>query len=259
MLTSSFACTSSPASAAMTSLAFMFELVPEPVWKTSIGNWSSWSPRAIASPAAAIRSAFSASSSPSSAFVRAAAALIRPEPARHGSGDRLAGDQEVDDRLARLAAPQLPARLRAHGAEVYRDGCGYLEASCRCLVTSHSCIASVSSSSSRRNPRGSGGEASASELLDRNASRVAQLNGRGQERVSRSCELPHPPGDRVRRTNARPPREGVPQGTLTGTGARASLRRPLRYDRAADRWLAVPPRRSTLHWALQSWQRTNPN
>ena len=29
---------------AMTSLAFMFELVPEPVWNTSIGNWSSWSP-----------------------------------------------------------------------------------------------------------------------------------------------------------------------------------------------------------------------
>ena len=28
----------------MTSFAFMFDEVPEPVWKTSIGNWSSSSP-----------------------------------------------------------------------------------------------------------------------------------------------------------------------------------------------------------------------
>ncbi len=86
MLTSSFACTSSPASAAMTSFAFMFELVPEPVWKTSIGNWSSCSPAAIASPAAAMRSAFSSSSSPSSAFTRAAAALRRPSQRATGTG-----------------------------------------------------------------------------------------------------------------------------------------------------------------------------
>ena len=78
MFTSSFAWTPSPASAAMTSFAFMFEEVPEPVWKTSIGNWSSSSPFAMRSAAAAMRSAFSASSSPRSAFTRAAAALIRP-------------------------------------------------------------------------------------------------------------------------------------------------------------------------------------
>ena len=78
MFTSSFACTPSPASVASTSFAFMFELVPEPVWKTSIGNWSSSSPAAIRSAAAAIRSALSASSRPSSAFTRAAAPLIRP-------------------------------------------------------------------------------------------------------------------------------------------------------------------------------------
>ena len=86
MLTSSFACTSSPASDAITSFAFMFELVPEPVWKTSIGNWSSCSPWAIASPAAAIRSALSASSSPRLAFARAAAALIRPSQRATGTG-----------------------------------------------------------------------------------------------------------------------------------------------------------------------------
>ena len=78
MLTSSFGWTSSPASAAITSFAFMFEDVPDPVWKTSIGNWSSNSPAATRSAAAAIRSALSASRSPSSAFTRAAADLIRP-------------------------------------------------------------------------------------------------------------------------------------------------------------------------------------
>ena len=47
-LTWSFGCTSAPvaaeARAAMTSLTFMFVEVPEPVWYTSIGNWSSSSP-----------------------------------------------------------------------------------------------------------------------------------------------------------------------------------------------------------------------
>ncbi len=57
MLTWSLACTSSPARVAITSLAFMFEEVPEPVWNTSIGNWSSCFPAAISSAAAAIRSA----------------------------------------------------------------------------------------------------------------------------------------------------------------------------------------------------------
>src|SRR5947208_993673 len=56
----------------------MFDDVPDPVWKTSSGNWSSSSPAATRSPAAAIRSALSGSRRPSSAFTRAAAALIRP-------------------------------------------------------------------------------------------------------------------------------------------------------------------------------------
>ena len=86
MLTWSFACTSSPASVAITSLAFMFDEVPEPVWKTSIGNWSSSSPPATRSAAAAMRWARSASSSPSSALTRAAAALIRPSHRATGTG-----------------------------------------------------------------------------------------------------------------------------------------------------------------------------
>ncbi len=64
MFTWSFAWTPSPARVAITSLAFMFDDVPEPVWKTSIGNWSSCWPSATSSPARAIRSASSASSLP---------------------------------------------------------------------------------------------------------------------------------------------------------------------------------------------------
>jgi hypothetical protein len=64
----------------------MFEEVPEPVWKTSIGNWSSSSPFAIRSAAAAMRSDLSASSRPSSPFTRAAAALMRPSQRATGAG-----------------------------------------------------------------------------------------------------------------------------------------------------------------------------
>ena len=85
-LTSSFAWTSSPASVAITSFAFMFEEVPEPVWKTSIGNWSSSSPAATRSAAAAMRAALSASSRPRSAFTRADADLIRPSQRATGAG-----------------------------------------------------------------------------------------------------------------------------------------------------------------------------
>src|SRR5215218_5472736 len=60
MFTWSFACAPSPARFARTSLAFMFEDVPDPVWN------------------AAIRSATAASSRPSSPLTRAAAALIWP-------------------------------------------------------------------------------------------------------------------------------------------------------------------------------------
>ena len=70
----------------MTSFAFMFEEVPEPVWKTSIGNWSSNSPAAMRSPAAAMRSASPGSRSPRSALVRAAAALMRPSQWTTGAG-----------------------------------------------------------------------------------------------------------------------------------------------------------------------------
>ncbi len=68
----------SAASVAMTSLAFMFDEVPEPVWYTSIGNWSSQPPAATSSAAARMAAAASGSSTPSEALTDAAAALIRP-------------------------------------------------------------------------------------------------------------------------------------------------------------------------------------
>ena len=102
----------------MTSLAFMFDDVPEPVWKTSIGNWSSCLPSAISSPAAAIRSARSASSRPSSALTRAAAPLMRPSQRTTAHRDALAGHGEVVDGLAGLAAPELRGGvLHAHRGE----------------------------------------------------------------------------------------------------------------------------------------------
>ena len=70
----------------MTSLAFMLVEVPEPVWKTSIGNWSSNSPAATRSAAAAMRSASSGSSRSSSALTRAAAALIWASQRMTGTG-----------------------------------------------------------------------------------------------------------------------------------------------------------------------------
>ena len=121
MLTWSFGWTPSPASAAITSFAFVFELVPDPVWKTSIGNWSSNSPAAMRSPAAAMRSAMSASRSPSSAFTRAAAALMRPSQRATGSRDRLAGDGEVRDCLVASPRPRasaLSSRSRGESSRV---------------------------------------------------------------------------------------------------------------------------------------------
>ena len=106
MFTWSFGCTSLPASVAITSFAFVFELVPEPVWKTSIGNWSSNSPAATRSAAAAMRSARSRSSRLQVGVHARRRGLDPTEPARDGNGNRLAGDREVGDRLLGLAAPE---------------------------------------------------------------------------------------------------------------------------------------------------------
>ena len=78
-LTWSFGWTSSSSLEARvesTSLVFMLELVPEPVWKTSIGNWSSCSPAITASVALTMAFLRASSSTPSSLLAIAAARLI---------------------------------------------------------------------------------------------------------------------------------------------------------------------------------------
>ena len=101
----------SPARFAMTSLAFMFDEVPEPVWKTSIGNWSSCSPLGdLVGGRRRCARRRRASSSPSSAFDARRGALDAPEPAHDRHRDALARDREVVDRLGRLAAPELLSR-----------------------------------------------------------------------------------------------------------------------------------------------------
>jgi hypothetical protein len=79
-LTWSLGCTGRPssrdASVAITSLAFMFDDVPDPVWNTSIGNWSSYPDSATCAAAVAIAFARSSSSTPNVALTCAAAPLI---------------------------------------------------------------------------------------------------------------------------------------------------------------------------------------
>ena len=109
MLTSSLGCTVTPFCAAMlaiTSLVFMFELVPEPVWNTSIGNWSSCRPSAISPAAAMIASAFSGASNPRSLFTWAQAPFSRSERADLRALEPAARDREVLHRPLRLCAPQ---------------------------------------------------------------------------------------------------------------------------------------------------------
>src|ERR1035437_1736409 len=77
MLTWSLACTFSPASRAITSLAFIFVEVPEPVWNTSIGNCASCLPAAISRDARSILPARALSSRPSSPLTAADAPFTR--------------------------------------------------------------------------------------------------------------------------------------------------------------------------------------
>ena len=86
MLTWSLACVPSPASLAMTSLAFVFVEVPEPVWKTSIGNCASCLPAAISAAAFSIRLALRLESRPSSPLTAAAAPFRRASQRTTGTG-----------------------------------------------------------------------------------------------------------------------------------------------------------------------------
>ena len=89
---------------AMTSLAFMFVEVPDPVWKTSSTNWSSSLPSATSWAACCMGSDSAPSRRPSSTLTWAAAILIRPIAWDEGSGQPEIADGEVKDRPHGLRA-----------------------------------------------------------------------------------------------------------------------------------------------------------
>jgi len=73
---------------AITSLAFMWVEVPEPVWKTPRTNWSSKRPASTSAAASAIAREISGASSPSSPFTTAAARLMRATARTRSRGMR---------------------------------------------------------------------------------------------------------------------------------------------------------------------------
>ena len=95
----------SPARFASTSFMFMLVEVPDPVWNTSIGNWSKCRPAATSSAASAIASPTSAEIVPISAFTVAAAPLIMARAVEERRLDDLTRDREVLDRSLGLGAP----------------------------------------------------------------------------------------------------------------------------------------------------------
>ena len=93
---------------------FMFDDVPEPVWNTSTGNWSSQRPAATSAAAAAIASA----DAPVDGTSRARRSpgrrcrLDQGERADERAVDGQAGDREVLDGPLRLRCPRAPAGTR---------------------------------------------------------------------------------------------------------------------------------------------------
>ena len=125
MLTSSFAWTSSPARLAITSFAFMFEDVPEPVWKTSIGNWSSSSPRGHAVGRGCDPLGLVGVEQAELGVHPGGRRLDPAEPASDGRRNRLARDLEVLDRLLRLSTPELVHAPSLSRHEIVTHACGF--------------------------------------------------------------------------------------------------------------------------------------
>ena len=136
-LTWSLGWTSTPARAArvaITSLAFMLELVPEPVWKTSSGNSPSCSPATIASAASTMACACSWVTHPQRGVGARGGRLDVRQRLDVPGLERQAADREVLDRALGLGPPEGVARhldlahgvvlgaCLAHGARRYSRG-----------------------------------------------------------------------------------------------------------------------------------------
>ena len=129
MLTWSLAWTPSPARLAITSLAFMFDEVPEPVWNTSIGNWSSCSPAAISSAAAAMRSADGGVEQPQLGVDPRRGGLDPAQPVhdrRPGSARPTPGSSQPPCGSPRPKAPPSHASIVVSGQSVASNGAGIL-------------------------------------------------------------------------------------------------------------------------------------
>ena len=114
MFTWSFGC--APEMVAMTSLAFMFEDVPEPVWKTSIGNCASCLPCGDLVAGGGDLLGQLGVEQPELRVDPRGVALDAPEPAHDRQRDAFSRNGEVRDGLGGLAAPQLRrGLLHAHG------------------------------------------------------------------------------------------------------------------------------------------------
>ena len=101
---------SSLASEAITSLVFMLLEVPDPVWKTSIGNSSSCSFAATVAAASAIASALVLLEHAEPGVGLGGGALDQPERGDQGRIDRHARDREVLHRPLGLRLPQRLSR-----------------------------------------------------------------------------------------------------------------------------------------------------
>ena len=103
---------------AITSLAFMFDCVPEPVWNTTSGNSSSSVPSITSCAARSISAAFSAIELAERGVGARRALLQQTERADHRPAPLEAADadREIVDRALCLRAPQM-LRGNAHFAE----------------------------------------------------------------------------------------------------------------------------------------------
>ncbi len=110
---------------------------------------------------------------------------------------------------------------------------------------------------------GTVGEASASELLDRNASNASlSVNGSGQALVSWRASGVTRQVIASGAINARAPQQGVPQVSFNlRYGGKSILSGGcLQYDGPPLAWLVRACKAPDgSYWALQSWQRTKPN
>ena len=122
MLTWSLGWAPSPARLASTSLAFMFEEVPEPVWKTSIGNWSSCSPSATALPAVGDALGEVAVEQPQLAVDLGGGGLERPSQRTTGTGTRSPETGKLSTALVVSPPQSCSVKSGLHRRSLSREG-----------------------------------------------------------------------------------------------------------------------------------------